>query len=114
MRILLLCIHCKQLLPDDMPAESLWNYLEIVLRTEIAEEHEREVMIGLLKAEIKRVRKEIRAEESKYVVLTEFTVCPQCKKRFTNPPSFVRYPNGEVVHLSCHAKYAQSSSTSSS
>ncbi|XP_011210738.2 vam6/Vps39-like protein [Bactrocera dorsalis] len=102
------------LLPDDMPAEPLWNYLEIVLRAEIAEEHEREVMIGLLKAEIKRVRKEIRAEESKYVVLTEFTVCPLCKKRFTNPPSFVRYPNGEVVHLSCHAKYAQSSSTSSS
>ncbi|XP_053957828.1 vam6/Vps39-like protein isoform X1 [Anastrepha ludens] len=98
------------LLPDDMPVQSIWNYLEIVLRTEIAEQHENEVMARLLKSEIQRVRSEIHAEENKSVVLTEFTVCPHCKKRFTNPPAFVRYPNGEVVHLSCHDKYVQSSS----
>ncbi|XP_017486176.1 PREDICTED: vam6/Vps39-like protein [Rhagoletis zephyria] len=102
------------LLPDDMPVHSIWNYLEIVLRTEIAERHENETMARLLKAEIRRVREEIRAEENKSVVLTEFTVCPQCKKRFTNPPAFVRYPNGEVVHLSCHDKLVQSSSGNSS
>ncbi|CAD6999675.1 unnamed protein product [Ceratitis capitata] len=104
----------ENLLPDDMPAQSIWKYLETALRVEIAEHHEKEMMIGLLKAEIQRVRRQIRAEESKYVVLTEFTVCPQCKKRFTNPPAFVRYPNGEVVHLSCHDKYAQSTSSTSS
>ncbi|XP_067624404.1 vam6/Vps39-like protein [Eurosta solidaginis] len=102
------------LLPDEMPASSIWNYLEVVLRTELMEEHEHEITVALLKAEIQRIRREIQAEEKKYVILTEFTVCPQCKKRFTNPPAFVRYPNGEVVHLSCHAKNAQSGSGTSS
>lgn len=87
-----------------MPLHRLRNYMETVLRTQMTRKHHDQIMQGLLAAECARVQEQIRQYEKKSVTITEFTVCPECKKRFTNQGAFVYYPNGEVVHLSCHDK----------
>ncbi|XP_037947874.1 vam6/Vps39-like protein [Teleopsis dalmanni] len=91
-------------LPSDMPLHLLCNYLDTVIRTETADQHHNEMMNALLTAEIERAKEKILGFEIQYVEINEFSVCLACKKRFTNQTSFVRYPNGEVVHLSCHDK----------
>ncbi|EDV92920.1 vam6/Vps39-like protein [Drosophila grimshawi] len=89
-------------LPDDVLMSELKNYLETVVRTQLAERHQRQVMRGLLQAEAARLQGAIGHEKKKSFEMNELTMCPVCKKRFANETAFVRYPNGRVVHLSCY------------
>uniref|UniRef100_A0A1A9VCV0 CNH domain-containing protein n=1 Tax=Glossina austeni TaxID=7395 RepID=A0A1A9VCV0_GLOAU len=96
-------------LPKDMPLHRLQNYLDTVLRTQMAESHHLEMKKALLTAEISRVEGLIRDQQNISFEINEFSVCPECRKRFTNQSVFVRYPNGDVVHLSCHDKRVMAS-----
>lgn len=80
----------------------LKNYFETVVRTQMAESHQRQIMRGLLQAEAARLEAAIEQEKSKSFEMNESTVCPECKKRFANQTAFVRYPDGQIVHLSCY------------
>ena len=82
--------------------------METVLRKQMAQRHQTKITIGLLQAEASRLQEAIKMEESKCVEMTENTLCPDCKKRFTSQSAFVRYPNGDVVHLSCYSRKMQS------
>ncbi|XP_060649828.1 vam6/Vps39-like protein [Drosophila nasuta] len=95
-------IKTLESLPDDMDSSEVKYYLETVIRTQMAEQHERQIMIGLLRAEATRLKTAVDKEMNKSFILNESTVCPECKKRFANQTAFVRYPNGQMVHLSCY------------
>ncbi|XP_073823691.1 vacuolar protein sorting 39 isoform X1 [Musca autumnalis] len=91
-------------LPDEMPVHRMLNYLDTVIRTKTAHEHHMEMKKALLQAEIRRCTELVREQQNISFEINEFTTCPECKKRFANQSAFVRYPNGEIVHLSCHDK----------
>ncbi|XP_075145263.1 vacuolar protein sorting 39 [Haematobia irritans] len=91
-------------LPDDMPVYRMLNYLDTVIRTKTAHEHHMEMKKALLQAEIRRCTDLVQEQQNISFEINEFTACPECKKRFANQSAFVRYPNGEIVHLSCHDK----------
>jgi len=98
-----------QYLPDDVPVHELKTYLEMVIRTDLAEQHQRKIMMGLLQSESTRLQSAVDIERKKCFELNETTVCPECKKRFANQTAFVRYPNGQVVHLSCYDRCLKAS-----
>lgn len=87
-----------------MPVYRIHHYLDTVIRNQMAARNHLEIQKGLLQAELKRSAELVREQQNIHFELTEFSVCPECKKRFTNQSAFVRYPNGDVVHLSCHDK----------
>ncbi|XP_034475651.1 vam6/Vps39-like protein [Drosophila innubila] len=102
-------IKILEYLPDDVPVHELKTYLEMVIRTDLAEQHQRKIMMGLLQSEAKRLQSAVDIEKKKCFELNEATVCPECKKRFANQTAFVRYPNGQVVHLSCYDRCLKAS-----
>lgn len=87
-----------------MPFYKVHPYLDTVLRSQMATANQLEIKKSLLQSQIRQAKEVLRAHMSTTFEMTETTVCPECRKRFTNPATFVRYPNGEVVHLSCHDK----------
>ncbi|XP_017874456.1 PREDICTED: vam6/Vps39-like protein isoform X1 [Drosophila arizonae] len=89
-------------LPDDIYMHELKNYFETVARTQMNESHQRKIIRGLLQAEAARLRASLAKEKNKSFEINESTLCPECRKRFTNETALVRYPNGQVVHLSCY------------
>ncbi|KAH8419148.1 hypothetical protein KR222_006707 [Zaprionus bogoriensis] len=96
-------------LPDAVPMSELKNYLDTVIRTQMAEQHQRQIMKGMLQAEATRLDAAIEKERQKCFEVNEQTVCPECKKRFANQTAFVRYPNGQVVHMSCYDRCLKAS-----
>ncbi|XP_017845432.1 vam6/Vps39-like protein [Drosophila busckii] len=96
-------------LPDDVPLYELKNYMETVARKQLADSHQRQIMRGLLQAEVAHQEEQIEKLKKQSFELNEFSVCPECKKRFANQTAFVRYPTGKVVHLSCYDRALEAS-----
>ncbi|XP_017034400.1 vam6/Vps39-like protein [Drosophila kikkawai] len=94
-------------LPDDMPMPQLEKYLDKSIRKKLADKHQMQMMCGLLEAEANRLEVALQAQRNISFELNEFSVCPECKKRFPSQSAFVRYPNGQIVHLSCHDRSAR-------
>ncbi|XP_017013413.2 vam6/Vps39-like protein [Drosophila takahashii] len=94
-------------LPDDLPMQQLEKYLEKSIRKKMADKHQMQMMCGLLEAESNRLEAAVEEQRNISFELNEFSVCPECKKRFPSQSAFVRYPNGQIVHLSCHARIAR-------
>ncbi|XP_017104995.2 vam6/Vps39-like protein isoform X1 [Drosophila bipectinata] len=95
------------LLPDDMPLPQIEQYLDKSLRSMLAEKHQSQIMCGLLEAESNRLEKELQAKKNISFEVNEFTLCSDCEKPFNIPRRFVRFPNGDIVHLSCYDRIAQ-------
>lgn len=96
-----------QHLPDDLPMPQLDTYLNKSIRKKLSDKHQMQMMCGLLEAEANRLEIELEAQRNISFELNEFSVCPECKKRFPSQSAFVRYPNGQIVHLSCHDRIAR-------
>lgn len=92
------------ILPGDVPLHKLSAFLAAALHSQLERRSRTQVLKGLLGAEDLQAREELMALQSDSVTLTEQSVCPVCKKRFTNQSAFVRYPNGKIVHYSCQEK----------
>ncbi|XP_053608252.1 vam6/Vps39-like protein [Plodia interpunctella] len=88
-------------LPDAVPLTRLKSFLECALDGQLALKRRTQVLKGLLYAEHMQVQEQKHHHESKSVMITDYNVCPVCKKRFGNQSAFVRYPNGDIVHYSC-------------
>lgn len=93
-----------QILPDTIPILHLRTFLELALNHQLERKRKNQVLKGLLYAENLHTQEQRMHHESKSVLITEFTVCPVCKKRFTNQSAFVRYSNGKIVHYLCKEK----------
>nr|XP_018917958.1 PREDICTED: vam6/Vps39-like protein [Bemisia tabaci] len=89
------------ILPDDIQMTKIKHFLTLSLSKQLDERRRAQVLKGLVYAEHLQVHELRMFYESQSFLITEFNVCPVCKKRFTNQSAFVRYPNGDVVHYSC-------------
>ncbi|XP_063228747.1 vam6/Vps39-like protein [Bacillus rossius redtenbacheri] len=93
-----------EVLPDKVPLVRIKHFLETSLQHKLNERRKAEVLKGLLYAEHLQVQELRMSYESQCVVMTEFNICPVCKKRFGNQSAFARYPNGDIVHYSCQER----------
>ncbi|XP_017141940.1 vam6/Vps39-like protein [Drosophila miranda] len=100
-------IEIFQFLPDDMTMPELEKYMDKAVRQKLADKHHMQMMCGLLQAESNRLEAALQAKRAISFELNENSVCPECKKRFPSQSAFVRYPNGQIVHLSCHDRIAR-------
>ncbi|XP_031786961.1 vam6/Vps39-like protein [Nasonia vitripennis] len=91
-------------LPDSVPIGRIRHFLEASLQNNINEKRRMQVLKGLLYAEHLQVQEQRMHYESQSVLMTEFNICPVCKKRFGNQSAFARYPNGDIVHFSCQIR----------
>lgn len=94
-----------EILPDDVPLERVKRFLETALHFQLEQRRKTQILGRLLYADNLLTHEERIRFESKCVTITEFSVCPICKKKFNNQSAFVRYPNGNIVHYSCQQKY---------
>ncbi|CAL7939543.1 unnamed protein product [Xylocopa violacea] len=88
-------------LPDSVPIGRIKHFLEVSLQENLNTRRRVQVLKGLLCAEHLQVQEQRMHYESQNVLMTEFNICPVCKKRFGNQSAFARYPNGDIVHYSC-------------
>ncbi|XP_060871879.1 vam6/Vps39-like protein [Metopolophium dirhodum] len=91
-----------KVLPDEIPINRINNFLVIALDKAISDRRLYQVNRGLLYAKLLKIQQQRIFYESQNITLTEFNICRVCKKRFGNQSAFVRCPNGEIVHYSCH------------
>ncbi|KAF7410539.1 hypothetical protein HZH68_004920 [Vespula germanica] len=89
------------ILPDTVPIGRIKRFLEVSLQNNLNTRRKIQVLKGLLYAEHLQVQEQRMHYESQSVLMTEFNICPVCKKRFGNQSAFARYPNGDIVHYSC-------------
>ncbi|XP_014482463.1 PREDICTED: vam6/Vps39-like protein isoform X2 [Dinoponera quadriceps] len=90
-----------EVLPDSVPIGRIRRFLEVSLQNNLNTRRKMQVLKGLLYAEHLQVQEQRMHYESQNVLMTEFNICPVCKKRFGNQSAFARYPNGDIVHYSC-------------
>lgn len=118
-------LKALEVLPDTVPIGRIKHFLEVSLQEKLNARRKIQVLRGLLYAEHLQVQEQRMHYESQSVLMTEFNICPVCKKRFGNQRSvykcyiierkcftnkfqyklffsaFARYPNGDIVHYSC-------------
>ncbi|XP_001853245.2 vam6/Vps39-like protein [Culex quinquefasciatus] len=93
-----------QILPDDIPLESIKNFLEIALNHHLERKRKTQILKGLYYAEHLQTHEQKIHYESRHFLVTELSVCPVCKKKFSYQSAFVRTPEGNIVHFSCQDK----------
>lgn len=93
-----------QILPDDIPLMSIKNFLEIALNHHLERKRKTQILKGLHYAENLQTHEQKIHYESKHFLVTELSVCPVCKKKFSYQSAFVRTPEGNIVHFSCQDK----------
>ena len=94
-------LKALEILPDTVPIGRIKHFLEVSLQEKLNARRKTQVLKGLLYAEHLQVQEQRMHYESQSVLMTEFNICPVCKKRFGNQSAFARYPNGDIVHYSC-------------
>ncbi|XP_046488344.1 vam6/Vps39-like protein isoform X1 [Neodiprion pinetum] len=99
-------LKALEVLPDNVPIGRIRHFLEASLQNNLNERRRTQILKGLLYAEHLQVQEQRMHYESQSVLLTEFNICPVCKKRFGNQSAFARYANGDIVHYSCQEKKA--------
>lgn len=90
-----------QILPNDIPIIRLRPFLETALHHSLERRRKNQVLNGLLYAANLQLQEQRMHVESRSVLVSEFSVCPVCSKKFTNQSAFVRHPMGTIVHYSC-------------
>lgn len=90
-----------QILQNDIPLIRLRPFLETALHHSLERRRNNQVLKGLLYASNLQLQEQRMHAESRSVLISEFSVCPVCSKKFTNQSAFVRHPNGTIVHYSC-------------
>lgn len=94
-------LKALDILLDTVPIGRIKHFLEVSLQDKLNARRRIQVLKGLLYAEHLQVQEQRMHYESQSVLMTEFNICPVCKKRFGNQSAFARYPNGDIVHYSC-------------
>lgn len=92
------------ILPKDVAMSRLTKFLQVSLHNAVWRRRQVQLLKGLLKSEHLRCLDEKLQLQGQHVLITDMNVCSVCKKRFGNQSALVRYPNGDVVHFSCHEK----------
>ncbi|XP_017764075.1 PREDICTED: vam6/Vps39-like protein [Eufriesea mexicana] len=94
-------LKALEVLPNTVPIGRIKHFLEVSLQETLNARRRVQVLKSLLYAEHLQVQEQRIHYESHNILMTEFNICPVCKKRFGNQSAFARYPNGDIVHYSC-------------
>lgn len=89
------------ILPNDIPIVRLRPFLETALHHSLERRRNNQLLKGLLYASNLQLQEKRMHVEARSVLVSEFSVCPICSRKFTNQSAFVRHPNGTIVHYSC-------------
>jgi len=95
-----------QSLPSKANLSKLEKFLELAISTKVCIRNEISVIRGLLHSEHLRIQEERIELESNKIVISEFTFCNVCGKRFTSQSAFVRQTNGTISHYSCALEHS--------
>lgn len=77
-------LKALEVLPDTVPIGRIKHFLEVSLQEKLNARRRIQVLRGLLYAEHLQVQEQRMHYESQSVLMTEFNICPVCKKRFGN------------------------------
>lgn len=77
-------LKALEILPDTVPIGRIKHFLEVSLQEKLNARRKTQVLKGLLYAEHLQVQEQRMHYESQSVLMTEFNICPVCKKRFGN------------------------------
>jgi len=88
-------------LPANAKMSKLARFLAVAISSKVSVKNEVSVVKGLLHSEHLHVQEERIEIQSNKMILSEFTFCSVCGKRFTSLTAFVRQPNGSISHYSC-------------
>lgn len=91
-----------QILPDHIPILRLKRFLEVSLHHQLEQKRKLQILKGLYYSENLQRKEQNMSCESRSFLITEMTLCAVCKRKFSNQSAFVRLPNGDLVHISCH------------
>ncbi|KAJ0176102.1 hypothetical protein K1T71_008276 [Dendrolimus kikuchii] len=106
-------------LPDSAPLHRLQHFLNCTLESQFAMKQAMQIYKSLSYVEASQMPEQVRKAEAKSFEVTIKMTCPVCKKPFGNQKKqapFVRYPDGQLVHIMCKPQKVQNheSITSSS
>ncbi|KOX73555.1 Vam6/Vps39-like protein [Melipona quadrifasciata] len=73
-----------EVIPDTVPIGRIKHFLEVSLQEKLNARRRIQVLRSLLYAEHLQVQEQRMHYESQSVLMTEFNICPVCKKRFGN------------------------------
>ena len=73
-----------EVLPDSLPISRISHFLKASLHKIISNRRKLQVLKGMLYAEHLQLQEQRISLESQSVLMTEFNICPVCKKRFCN------------------------------
>lgn len=90
-----------QILPGDIPLIRLQPFLETALQHSLERRHNTQVLKGLLYSSNSQLQEQRMHLESKSVLVSDFSVCHVCSKKFPNQSALVRKPDGTIVHYLC-------------
>ncbi|XP_055309525.1 vam6/Vps39-like protein [Sitodiplosis mosellana] len=93
-----------QILPNDIPIVRLRPFLETALHHSLERRRNNQLLKGLLYASNIQLQEQRMNVEARSILVSEFSVCPACSKKFMNQSAFVRHPNGTIVHYSCRER----------
>lgn len=77
-------LKALEILPDNVSIGRIKHFLEVSLQEKLNAKRRIQVLKGLLYAEHLQVQEQRMHYESQSVLMTEFNICPVCKKRFGN------------------------------
>jgi len=87
-----------EVLPDSVPIGRIKHFLEVSLQNNLNARRRTQVLKGLLYAEHLQVQEQRMHYESQSVLMTEYNICPVCKKRFGNQRCVRRSYNLKCFH----------------
>lgn len=90
-----------QILPGNIPLIRLQPFLESALQHSLERRHNTQVLKGLLYSSNLQLQEQRMHLESRSVLVSEFSVCHVCGKKFPNQSALVRKPDGTIVHYLC-------------
>ncbi|XP_071515409.1 vam6/Vps39-like protein [Panulirus ornatus] len=100
-------LHCIDLgqalkvLPDEVTVQLLKPFIHASLNCASTVCRQKQIARGLTQSLKLQTSEELVACQRLKILLSEYTYCAVCSKRFTKHSAFAWYPNGDIVHFSC-------------
>ncbi|XP_045614549.1 vam6/Vps39-like protein [Procambarus clarkii] len=103
-------LHCIDLgqalkvLPDEVTLSLLKPFIHASFNLANTVCKQKQIARGLTQSVKLQTSEELNSCQRLKIMLSEYTYCAVCSKRFTKHSAFAWYPNGDIVHFSCQSQ----------
>lgn len=103
-------LHCIDLgqalkvLPDEVTLNLLKPFFHASFSLASTVCKQKQIARGLTQSLKLQTSEELSSCQRLKILLSEYTYCAVCSKRFTKHSAFAWYPNGDIVHFSCQSQ----------